>query len=292
LKARLVALAAMLAVAASLQASLASGEDAPGYPIPGATPAAANLIANFEGFSATPYNDAQTNGNCTIGYGTLLHRGPCTAADSAAYPNGVTRQQALGLLQNEANGAANTIDRSVTVPLTAQQRDALTSFVYNVGAGAFRGSTLLRDLNAGNTQGAANELLRWQNQNGHPVPGLLNRRNAERCYFLRGNTACQGPIRDARVALARARLVSGGAHAGKPVRLRGSGFRSGSVRLVAYVPGISPYRQIALHARADERGRFSLRRRVPRRIVDTLRWKVTATQGHRSATRYVVIKRD
>jgi GH24 family phage-related lysozyme (muramidase) len=286
-----VAVLGALVSVAGLGASLAFGQVAPGYPIPGATPAAAGLIANFEGFSATPYNDAQTNGNCTIGYGTLLHRGPCTAADRAAYPNGITRQQGLALLQNEANGAANAIDRAVTVPLTAQQRDALTSFVYNVGAGAFRGSTLLRDLNSGNTQGAANELSRWQNQNGHPVPGLLNRRNAERCYFLQGNTACQGPIRDARAALARAHVRFGSAQAGKPFKLSGVHFRRGLVRLVAYVPGISPYRRIVLHAPADQRGRFMLRWRVPRRIVDTLRWKITAVQRHRTATSFVRITR-
>ena len=253
---------------------------------PGRQPAAANLISNFEGFSATPYNDAQTNGNCTIGYGTLLHRGPCTAADSAAYPNGVTRQQALTTLQNEANNAAAAIDRDVTVQLTAQQRDALTSFVYNVGTGAFAGSTLLRQLNAGNTQAAADQLLRWQNQNGHPVQGLLNRRNAERCYFLQGTTACQGQFQDS-----RARLKLGSAQAGHKLRLRGSGFRRGPVKLVAYVPGISPYRQIALHARADRAGAFSLRWRVPSRITDTLRWKIRATQGRRSATSFVRITR-
>lgn len=144
---------------------------------------------------------------------------------------------------------------------------------------------------SGNTQGAADELLRWQNQNGHRVPGLLNRRNAERCYFLHGNTACRGPMRDARAALARARLKSGRARAGKPVELHGVGFKDGSVRLVAYVPGISPYRRIVLHARADQRGQFTLPWRVPRRITDTLRWKITANQGHRSTTRFVRIKR-
>lgn len=277
--------------AAGLVAGTASGQGVPPvYQIPGATPAAARLISNFEGFSATPYNDAQTNGNCTIGYGTLLHRGPCTAADSATYPNGITTQQALGLLQNEANADANAIDRNVTVPLTAEQRDALTSFVYNVGIGAFQGSTLLRDLNAGNAQAAADQLLRWRNQNGRPVPGLLNRRNAERCYFLHGAITCQGQIQDARVTRVGLAPKSRRPRAGSKAHFIGTGWAPGSIRLVVFVPNISPYRRVVLHARADRSGRFTVSWRVSRRVTDTLRWKLVVSQAGRSATGRVRIR--
>jgi GH24 family phage-related lysozyme (muramidase) len=301
-----------VAVAVAISAAAGTAGAQTDYPVPGATQQAASLISNFEGFSATPYNDAAHNGNCTIGYGTLLHRGPCTAADTAAYPNGVTRDQALGLLQNEANAAANTIDQNVHVPLTQEQRDALTSFVYNVGSGAFANSTLLRDINAGNSQAAADQLLRWVNQNGHFVRGLQNRRNAERCYFLHGTTQCQGQLRDARGATPAARgavtptaaaaragghprltLLTRSARAGKRLRITGSGWARGRVTIYAFVPGISPYRGITVHARADRHGRFHAGFEVPRRIVDTFRWKLLATEkhgGHRSASGRVKIR--
>ena len=287
------------------------------YQTPGATPGAASLISGFEGFCSGPYNDTQRNcgtggstGNCTIGYGTELHAGPCTAADTAAYPNGVTRQQGLGMLQTDANAAAAAIDRDVTVPLTAAQRDALTSFVYNAGAQAFADSTLLRDLNSGQTQAAADQLLRWNRANGQVNQGLINRRTAERCYFLQGTTACGGQLRralqvtavpaavigtgpaaatTARTARASLQVLTRPARAGHRLRLRGRGWTPGRVTVLAYVPGVSPYRRVTLHARAAHDGRFTLTWRVSRRIIDGLRWKLTATQGATSAVARVSI---
>ncbi|MEB6886251.1 lysozyme RrrD, partial [Escherichia coli] len=40
-------------------------------------------------------------------------------------------------------------------------RGALYSFVYNVGAGNFRTSTLLRKINQGDIKGACDQLRRW-----------------------------------------------------------------------------------------------------------------------------------
>jgi GH24 family phage-related lysozyme (muramidase) len=302
-----------VAVAVAISAAAGTAGAQTDYPVPGATQQAADLISNFEQFRADPYNDAARNGNCTIGYGTLLHRGPCTAADTAAYPNGITQQQAQQLLQNDANTAANTIDENVHVPLTQQQRDALTSFVYNVGSGAFEHSTLLRDINAGNSQAAADQLLRWVNQNGHFVRGLQNRRNAERCYFLQGATQCQGQLRDARGATPASRaavtriaataaraagrprltVVTRPARAGRRLKFKGSGWAGGRVTIYAFVPGISPYRGLTAHARADRHGRFHAGFRVPARVIDTFRWKLLATQSrgrHRSASVRVKIR--
>jgi lysozyme len=47
------------------------------------------------------------------------------------------------------------------VPLTQNQFDALVSLVFNIGGGAFRKSTLLKKLNAGDIQGAADQFLVW-----------------------------------------------------------------------------------------------------------------------------------
>ena len=48
--------------------------------------------------------------------------------------------------------------RAVTAAISQNQFDALVSFAYNVGAGAFSTSTLVRMINAGNTVEAARHL--------------------------------------------------------------------------------------------------------------------------------------
>lgn len=56
---------------------------------------------------------------------------------------------------------------------------AFLSLSYNVGSGAFCGSTLVRKANAGDLAGACRELPRWNRAGGHVVRGLTNRRAAE-----------------------------------------------------------------------------------------------------------------
>ena len=114
----------------------------------------AKLIAHFEGFVAHSYNDAA--GHATIGFGHLLHRGPVTAADKSRWGT-ISRDRGLALLIADAREAEHAVANAVHVSLTQEQFDALVSFVFNVGAGAFRSSTLLRKLNAGEKRGAADE---------------------------------------------------------------------------------------------------------------------------------------
>lgn len=71
----------------------------------------------------------------------------------------------------------------VRVSLTANQRAALQSLIFNIGAEAFRKSTLLRKLNAGDYSGTAAQFDRWVLSGGVKVQGLVNRRAAERSLF-------------------------------------------------------------------------------------------------------------
>jgi GH24 family phage-related lysozyme (muramidase) len=50
---------------------------------------------------------------------------------------------------------------TTTVPLEQDQFDVLTSFVFNVGSGAFRESTLLKLLNQGKYDEVPEQLDRW-----------------------------------------------------------------------------------------------------------------------------------
>jgi GH24 family phage-related lysozyme (muramidase) len=147
-----------------------------------------DLISNFEGFSGTLYDDQA--GLCTIGFGHLVHRGRCGTnfTAEAPYLNGITRTDALALLRQDAQSAARTVNSNVTIALNQNQFDALTSLVFNIGSGSFSSSTLLRHLNAGRIDSAANEFPRWNKVriNGvlQPSQGLTNRRQAERALFL------------------------------------------------------------------------------------------------------------
>lgn len=57
--------------------------------------------------------------------------------------------------------------------------DALTSFVFNLGAGRFRGSTLRAKINRGAFDEVPDELRKWVYGGGQKLPGLVLRREAE-----------------------------------------------------------------------------------------------------------------
>ena len=77
----------------------------------------------------------------------------------------------------------------VRVPLTPQENAAYTSFVWNVGATAFKNSTLLKKLNNNQREEACNELLKWNKAGGNVVHGLTNRRQAEHKVCLGKDSA-------------------------------------------------------------------------------------------------------
>lgn len=129
-------------------------------------------LQTFEGFSATPYWDHK---GYSIGFGHLIKPG-----ENLTY---VTREQAAELLRVDLAESEDAVRSRVTVPLSQGQFDALTSFTYNLGAGAFGGSTLLRLLNAGDYEGAAAEFSRWVYASNTVQPALVARREAEKGWF-------------------------------------------------------------------------------------------------------------
>ena len=143
----------------------------------------AAFIARFEGFRGQLYNDAA--GHATIGYGHLVHHGPIDGSEPAEFRKGISQERALELLQADAANAAAEIARSVKVPLEQHQFDALVSFAFNVGNGAFRESTLLRLLNEGRYDAVEAQLARWNKAGGKTLQGLVNRRAAEAKLFNR-----------------------------------------------------------------------------------------------------------
>lgn len=133
------------------------------------------LIAGFEGFSATAYRDA--NGY-SIGYGHFI-----TSSDPYDENSTISENDAYNLLQSDAQAASNCVDGAVTVDLSDNQRAALISLAYNIGCGAFQGSTLLRLLNAGDYDGAAGQFAAWNKSGGSILSALVGRRSQEAEVF-------------------------------------------------------------------------------------------------------------
>ena len=96
-----------------------------------------------------------------------------------------TPEQAKSYFKHDLAKFEKTVNESVTVPLTQNQFDALVSLTYNIGSGAFNNSTLLKKLNKGDYQGAADQFLVWNKAGGKVMKGLVRRREAERALFLK-----------------------------------------------------------------------------------------------------------
>ncbi|CAO3453830.1 Phage lysozyme R (EC 3.2.1.17) [Azospirillum argentinense] len=142
-------------------------------------PDALALVRHFEGLYLKAY--LCPAGVPTIGYG---HTAGVKLGQT------ITSLQAEVYLRADMAEAAGDVDRLVKVPLTDRQRGALTSFVFNLGAGALQTSTLLRLLNERDYKGAAGQFGRWvfATVNGKKVEleGLKKRRAAERALFEAG----------------------------------------------------------------------------------------------------------
>ena len=100
----------------------------------------------------------------------------------------ISEREAEALLRRDLRSREDAVERASRVSLNQNEFDALVSFVYNVGAAAFRRSTLLARLNRGNRLGAADAITWWNKATVggvlREVLGLTRRRAAERALFL------------------------------------------------------------------------------------------------------------
>jgi lysozyme len=137
------------------------------------------LIERFEGFRSEPYLCSAKVP--TIGIGSTRY---ANGANVRLTDPAITLAQAKMLLAQTIKPFENAVNRYVQVKINQNQYDALVCFAYNVGWQALRTSTLLRKLNAGDIQGAANEFEKWNKAGGRKIQGLVNRRLAEKALFL------------------------------------------------------------------------------------------------------------
>jgi GH24 family phage-related lysozyme (muramidase) len=143
----------------------------------------ASLLAEFEGKCNVLYDDPA--GNCTIGIGHLVHEGSTSGCEGEdPFKAGLTDEECYQLfIDADVPRYEQPVVDLVTVPLYPSEFDALVSFTYNVGAGAFADSTLLSILNTGDYEGAAGEFGRWTLAGGQSLGGLVQRRAREAMYF-------------------------------------------------------------------------------------------------------------
>jgi len=131
-----------------------------------------DLLTRYEDFRPKPYDDG--TGTLTIGYGHTR---------SAVMPALITEEEARELLRQDLEYFSAVLYRNVLVPLNENQFSALVSFVYNVGEGNFRNSTLLKKLNNQNFKAASAEFEKWTKADGRVLTGLIRRRAAEQQLF-------------------------------------------------------------------------------------------------------------
>jgi len=140
------------------------------------------LIKEGEGLILYTYDDqnpgkpflrGKPRGELTIGYGHTSAAG----APKVVPGMKITKAEAEKIFKRDIQKYVNQVNELVTTELTQNQFDALVSFQYNTGA--LGKSTLLKRVNARQFDQVPAEFMKWVNDNGKLVPGLVNRRRAE-----------------------------------------------------------------------------------------------------------------
>ncbi len=134
-----------------------------------------NLLKRFEGCRLRAYRDIANV--LTIGYG---HTGPDVVENLL-----ITSEEAENLLRSDVQRFESGVSNSLKVKVNQNEFDALVSFSFNIGLGAFSSSTLLKLLNDNTDRTiVASEFLKWCKADGVVVEGLKRRREAEKGLFL------------------------------------------------------------------------------------------------------------
>lgn len=125
-------------------------------------------IKEFEGLRLRAYRDAV--GKPTIGYGHTL---------GVRMGQRVTERQAEEMLRQDL-WVAGRLPNTIKEIDTQGKYDALVSFIFNLGVGSFKRSTLYRRiLRHAPDKMIQAELMRWTRSGGKVLPGLVRRREWE-----------------------------------------------------------------------------------------------------------------
>jgi lysozyme len=131
------------------------------------------LIKEFEALRLEAYQD--TGGVWTVGWGHTAN----------AYPGKViTENEAKMYLQWDIEDTEAKLD-GLNLLLNQNQYDALISFIFNIGIGRFKRSTMLKRLRENiNHPDIPIQFKRWIYDAGKIQPGLVRRRNIESALYV------------------------------------------------------------------------------------------------------------
>ena len=141
---------------------------------------AIGLIKQFEGLSLKPY--LCSAGLATIGYGHVItENGKALKKLDGLQP--ITKEKAEDYLKTDIEKFRKQLD-SLSLNLNHNQYEALVSFIFNIGFGQFKDSTLLyRIKNGADKKGIEEAFLMWVKSGGKVLNGLVKRRKAEAALF-------------------------------------------------------------------------------------------------------------
>jgi lysozyme len=139
-------------------------------------------IKQKEGFRGSVYQDVA--GIWTIGYGTTFIDGIRVGKNTPP----IDEARGEELLKQDVKLFEVAVKVGVRVPITQSMFDAMVSLTYNIGPAAFRSSSVVREINEGNYDAAADAFRMWKFAGGQVVAGLEARREEERSWFLREGT--------------------------------------------------------------------------------------------------------
>ncbi len=139
------------------------------------------LIKEFEGLRTLAYRDPV--GVWTIGYGHTAMAGEPVVKSGLL----VSEAEASEILRRDVEMFSRGVRKALTRAVSDQQFSALVSFAFNVGLGAFAGSSVLRAVNAGEFEAVPRRLSLWSKAGGRTLPGLVRRRAAEAALFVSGD---------------------------------------------------------------------------------------------------------
>lgn len=132
-----------------------------------------DIIKRSEGLRLEAYQSS--SGRWLIGYGHSRTAQPGMIISEA---------EADALLKEDVDGAEASVKKLIAVPVTVNEFSAMVSLCYNLGAGNFGKSAVVREINLGNRQGAADAFRNHTRAGFQVIQHLVHRREEERTLFL------------------------------------------------------------------------------------------------------------
>ena len=154
------------------------------------SPLAIDMVKHHEGVKNKPYRCPARL--WTIGVGHVMYpdqaKLPLDKRDSVMLKpeddRVYSQEEVDGILRHDLDRFERGVERFCPSNLSQGQFDALVSFSFNLGLGTLQRSTLRQKLLRGDTEGAAEEFLKYCMAGGKILKGLQNRRRDERALFL------------------------------------------------------------------------------------------------------------